>query len=115
MLAVSAAVFALVALGCGSEDTASQPAKSITTVEPAPSVEPPAVAPEAKPRARALRPKAYRDSKDVCGVFSAKQLAKEYGGDPSDPASVANAYADQSYRPAVRSDAASGCLAGLRP
>jgi hypothetical protein len=57
---------------------------------------------------------AYRDSKDLCSSFSVEQVADEYGGDPSDPITVADAYANQAYRARFRAAAREGCLAGLR-
>ena len=42
---------------------------------------------------------AYRDSKGLCRDFPIRQTAREYGGGPSEPASVAEAYAKQAYVP----------------
>jgi hypothetical protein len=47
-------------------------------------------------------------------LFSVKQVAKEYGGKPSDPISVADAYASQSYQPRFQAAALEGCLDGFR-
>ena len=57
---------------------------------------------------------AYRDSKDLCSAFSVEEVAEEYGGDPSDPISVADAYANEAYRARCSAAARDGCLAGLR-
>ena len=56
---------------------------------------------------------AYTDSKDLCGIFGVEQVASEYGGSPADPASVAQAYANESYQASFRESAQEGCLAGL--
>jgi hypothetical protein len=61
-----------------------------------------------------LSDRVLSDSKDLCSSFPVKQVASEYGGNPADPASVADAYAKQSYREPLQSSAAAGCLKGLR-
>jgi hypothetical protein len=57
---------------------------------------------------------AYRDSKDLCAAFPIRQTAREYGGNPADPTSVADAYAAEAYVARFRGAAFQGCLEGLR-
>jgi hypothetical protein len=57
--------------------------------------------------------KRYQEDKEICELFPASQVAKEYGLPPgSDPVTIAEAYAD-GYRPEFQQAALEGCLDGL--
>jgi hypothetical protein len=56
----------------------------------------------------------YDTARDLCSLDSAERLADEFGGDASDPASVAAAYAKREFDGGqARERARAGCLAGL--
>lgn len=40
----------------------------------------------------------FKRAREECNLFPAAEIAKEYGGDPSDPASIARAYAERTHR-----------------
>ena len=56
---------------------------------------------------------AYDTARDICSLDSAEKLAADFGGNASDPASVAAAYANQEFDGEARRQARAGCLAGL--
>ena len=56
---------------------------------------------------------AYDTARDHCSLDSADKLADEFGGDASDPDSVARAYATEEFEGGARERARAGCLAGL--
>jgi hypothetical protein len=57
--------------------------------------------------------KRYQEDKELCGLFPASQIAKEYGVPAgADPVTIAEAYAD-GYQPQFHQAAFEGCLDGL--
>lgn len=126
-------VAALVALalsvaGCGGDDettgrTAPEQTSPSVNPQPEPAPEPkpkpkPKPAPEPEPTeertgGNSMQDAAYNESKELCSLFSAQQLASEYGGNPADLSSVVRAYAESSYQPGAQISAETGCLAGL--
>jgi hypothetical protein len=56
---------------------------------------------------------AYDTARDLCSLDSAERLADEFGGNASDPRSVARAYAASEFSGDARERARAGCLAGL--
>jgi hypothetical protein len=63
----------------------------------------------------AISRRAESSAGDLCATASIRQLARTYGGDVSDPSSVAAAFARASYRPSQRDVAQASCLAALGP
>jgi hypothetical protein len=61
---------------------------------------------------RLLPLRAERLARNQCSASTISQLAREYGGDPSDPSSVANAFS-RTFQPDARPYAEAGCLEGL--
>jgi nitrous oxide reductase accessory protein NosL len=55
----------------------------------------------------------YQQSRDVCSVFSAEQVAKEYKAESSSPVAAAIAYAEATYQPVFQQPATDGCLDGF--
>lgn len=52
-------------------------------------------------------------AKQECTIASIRRLARTYGGDPGDPVSVAQAYAEATAQEGVQLDAQNGCLEAL--
>lgn len=131
-----AVVLAVAVGGCGSETKVADEAPPPETTsgyapkpsKPVPIPDPPsgqhrqgpgssaaaASAPEPTRHHRPSRSPAYSESRELCALFSASEVAAEYGGNPADPASVAQAYAETSYQPAFQADAEVGCLEGFK-
>jgi hypothetical protein len=96
--AIAAAMLACLALtGCGDDEPASEPAGD-----------------GGSGFDKSAERDAFRDSKQNCGAFSVEQVAREYGGDPSNPLSVATAYAEEAYVGRFQGAARDGCLEGLQ-
>lgn len=55
---------------------------------------------------------AYRDARDLCGLYTPTQIAKEYGSS-TDPDDAAWALAEASYSVESQMDAYHGCRDGL--
>jgi hypothetical protein len=66
----------------------------------------------AEPKTAGIQQGAYDDSFDVCKGLGIKEIRRQIGGG-KDIASVANAYAADSYIEGVRVSSAKGCLAGM--
>lgn len=85
------------ATGTTGETTASEPAPTTTSTSPS------KLAPQNEIESNAH---------EICKLFGTKAVAKEYGGDPADPSSVAEAYT-RGYTAPAKAATLRGCLAGL--
>ena len=56
---------------------------------------------------------AIKNARIECQVFGAKEIAKTYGGDVNDPASLAHAYASSVYQEDLQVQTEVACLEGL--
>jgi hypothetical protein len=56
---------------------------------------------------------AIKNARTECQVFGAKEIAKSYGGNVSDLASLAHAYATDVYQPDLQIQTEAACLEGL--
>jgi hypothetical protein len=65
------------------------------------------------PASAATQSQVYRDSKDLCSLFTPAQVAKEYHAKSHTAKAAARAYAD-GYRRPFRESAYRGCLAGFK-
>jgi hypothetical protein len=130
MLAPFAA--ALLLVGCENNEQTGQPATRQLTVTVGPLVEPPPPPPKPKPKPKpkpatgaaawsdqvvspysSSKRDIYQQSRDVCGVFSAAQVAKEYKAESSSPVDAALAYSKATYQPVFQQPAFEGCLDGF--
>lgn len=94
--------------------TPTSPDTTPTITVPAPATRRPGhTVPRRHSRRNQLVAATYRRAKEECGLFSARDLADTYGGDPSDIGSVAEAYAAATTQPGVQVVATQGCLAAL--
>jgi hypothetical protein len=120
LAALSVGVICVLA-GCGDDDgpkDVTAPRITVTAAAPKPPTvvaqsQQPATPAPSKPRTTGVESAAYRLAKAICSTHNASQVAKEYGGDPSDVGSVADAYGRRAAVPAARTSATDGCRAGL--
>jgi hypothetical protein len=68
----------------------------------------------AAPATAATQSQVYRDSKDICALFSPASVAKTYNAKSPTAKAAAHAFADHSYQRPFRNSAYRGCLAGFR-
>jgi hypothetical protein len=115
--ATLAVAIILLAAACGTdrgqtEAAATQPEHATTTTAEASKTGQGATKHERKrkPSFTGVHAENYRINYASCSVFSRKQIAKEYKIQASDPVTVAQRYAEISYRPAYRQAAFEGCL-----
>jgi hypothetical protein len=67
----------------------------------------------AAPASAATQSQVYRDSKEICSMFTPAQVAKSYHAKSRTATAAARAYAN-GYRRAFRDSAYRGCLAGFK-
>jgi len=105
-LAALVALTALVGCGDSAESDGSPPAGGSS--QPA----------ERQPAGRLTQAErterlAIKNARTECQVFGAKEIAKTYGGDMNDPASLAHAYATEVYQRDLQVQTEIACLQGL--
>lgn len=129
-LSIIVSILAL-ASGCGSRESVGNTPRSSSEVAPAASP-PPTTTKTAKKKAKEHNEKTaggwseavvppydvskadvHRQSRDICKLFTPKQVAAEYHSKP-DAVSAALKYAKVSYKPVFQQPAFEGCLSGFK-